>query len=721
MPTPIISSYALQYEQSNASFAALAASSIDLFITNGAPFDPVGLRPFSDANVAALTAQGRAVVGYVNVAVTDDARYYWNTSWTTDGTDRTAPDGDAPTWLQGALSLDFDGNTVQDALLVRFEDPAWQQMVVDQAVELIQRGYSGVFLDDVGRYYQWGAATGNFALAADRMIALIGLVRTEILKVNPAAFVIVNADPYIVANATGGTSGASAQAYLRDVDFHLFENQSLAVLDYAAQYLPNEDFLILHSQTPPPVTFEQAWDHGILYTAPDMDYDQLGNSSYPTTGGADILTGGDGPNQIDGGGGDDRIDGGAGADTLTGGAGDDRLDGGSGNDVLRLHGAGTDTALGGIGDDILFFGATLTSADVVDGGAGVDTLVVQGNYAGGLTLGTQIVGIENVSILAGSNTSLGEPGTNRFDYVLTTNDANFSAGVQARINGAALLAGEDFTFNGTAESDSSYVVYGGKGKDTLTGGPGNDIFFYAEERFASGDVVNGGSGYDGMFLRGNYTIDFTAPGYTGLFTSIENLTLTSATDERYARGGGTEFDYALILSNAIVNPGEQLTVSGTLLMASETMILDASLESDGFLRLFGGKSNDTLRGGGQADLIHGNLGADTLAGNGGADTFRYDSTAESNSASRDQVLDFTPGTDKLDLSRIDSNTLAGGDQAFGWIGSSAFNGTAGQLRAFQQGGIWILQGDVNGDGVADLVVALTLQGATPLGAGDFLL
>ena len=58
-----------------------------------------------------------------------------------------------------------------------------------------------------------------------------------------------------------------------------------------------------------------------------------------------------------------------------------------------------------------------------------------------------------------------------------------------------------------------------------------------------------------MFLRGNYTIDFNAPGYTGLFTNIENLTLTSATDERYARGGGTEFDYNLVLSDAIVNAG----------------------------------------------------------------------------------------------------------------------------------------------------------------------
>ncbi|HYG48510.1 MAG TPA: hypothetical protein VD846_11290, partial [Allosphingosinicella sp.] len=208
---------------------------------------------------------------------------------------------------------------------------------------------------------------------------------------------------------------------------------------------------------------------------------------------------------VDGGAGNDTIDGGARADRLQGGAGNDVVRGGGGDDVLRLHDGGDETVEGGAGNDNIFFIGALTAADLVNGGAGVDTLVVQGPY-GALTLTANITQIENVSILAGSNTAFGEPGTNRHDYVLTTHDANFAAGVQARINGAALLEGEDFTFDGSAETDASYVVYGGKGKDTLLGGLGNDIFFYAEERFASGDTVNGGAGYDGMFLRGNYTI-----------------------------------------------------------------------------------------------------------------------------------------------------------------------------------------------------------------------
>jgi Ca2+-binding RTX toxin-like protein len=409
------------------------------------------------------------------------------------------------------------------------------------------------------------------------------------------------------------------------------------------------------------------------------------------------------------------------ADDLRGNSGDNVVEGGAGKDILRLQDGGVDTVLGGGGDDNIFMIGSLTAADVVNGGEGNDTLILQGNYAGGITLTANVTNIELISILAGSNINFGEPGTNRYDYVLTTHDSNFSGGVQVRINGSALLAGEDFTFDGSAELDSRFVVYGGRGVDTLTGSRNNDIFFLAEDRFATGDTVNGGAGYDGMFLRGNYTIDFNAPGYTGLFTNIENLTLTSATDERYARGGGTEFDYNLILSDAIVKPGETLTVSGALLMASETMILDAGQETDGLLRLFGGRANDILKGGAQADLIHGNLGADTLAGNGGADTFRFQAVGESDSANMDQIVDFTPGTDRIDLERIDADSAAAGDQAFVWIGSNAFSGTAGQLRAYELNGNWFVEGDTDGDSVADLVIQLTLQGPTPLGAGDFLL
>ncbi|HEX6376492.1 MAG TPA: RTX toxin, partial [Allosphingosinicella sp.] len=62
--------------------------------------------------------------------------------------------------------------------------------------------------------------------------------------------------------------------------------------------------------------------------------------------------------------------------------------------------------------------------------------------------------------------------------------------------------------------------------------------------------------------------------------------------------------------------------------------------------------------------------------------------------------------------------------AFTWIGSNAFGGTgaasAGQLRAYQSNGSWFVEGDTNGDGTADLVIALTVTGG-PLTQSDFLL
>ena len=303
--------------------------------------------------------------------------------------------------------------------------------------------------------------------------------------------------------------------------------------------------------------------------------------------------------------------------TVTGvGNAGDRPAGTAGNDVIvgtdaaelfDLDQGGVDNVQGNGGNDAFYFGATLTSADIANGGAGLDTLILQGNYSGGVTIGSGVTDIEALSFFAGSNTSFGDPGTNLYSYVINTSDSNFAAGVQVKVNAAPLLVGENFTFNGSAETNASFLIYGGKGVDTLTGGFGNDTFFFADgDRLAPGDTINGGGGgYDGLFLRGNYVIDFSVPGYSNLLTSIENITVTSITDERYARGGGTEFDYNIKFGDAQVPAGGVLTVSGAILQANETLVVDGSLETNGAFRLFGGASNDTLRGGAGDDLIEG--------------------------------------------------------------------------------------------------------------------
>ena len=64
-----------------------------------------------------------------------------------------------------------------------------------------------------------------------------------------------------------------------------------------------------------------------------------------------VLTAGNGNDQLAGGLGNDQLIGNGGDDKLTGDAGTDNLDGGAGNDVLD-GGSGNDTMTGGAGNDL---------------------------------------------------------------------------------------------------------------------------------------------------------------------------------------------------------------------------------------------------------------------------------------------------------------------------------------------------------------------------------
>ena len=547
-----VSSFALQYR--NVNFAQVSASSFDLFITEGAP-NPVtqlpGFAAISDAQVATLRAQGRQVVGYVNVAVTDDTRYYWNASWTVNGTDRTAPTASAPSWLQGAIPVDFDGVPGQDALLVNFRDSAWQQIVIDQAVELVRRGYSGVFLDDVGRYFTAGPSDeASVRLRATEMAEFVARIDQGIRAVNANAFLVVNADPYLTTNVTADARGSAAAAgYLNVVDAYLFENQSATAIDYAVNVtLANRTRLILESDGTPAFSVADSWARGILYTSPTPSYDQLGTGAYYTTEGNDRITGGDGPNVIDGlggndvvigGAGDDILRGGEGNDTLFAGDGNDLLEGGTGNDILAgdtngrdgplLGGArvidtdgttgtayrvaGGDILRGGAGDDIFHAGYGST----IDGGTGTDTVNLELVLTSVPWVANTILSTENrlgvnVRLADATTGTLTLPigssypglditltGIERFNIV-------FGSGNDIAYGGALddVLRGDQYNFpSGNDElhgGDGNDTLDGSGGSDTLYGDGGNDILIAGVtspgfDDFAA-DSLFGGAGND---------------------------------------------------------------------------------------------------------------------------------------------------------------------------------------------------------------------------------
>ncbi len=154
--------------------------------------------------------------------------------------------------------------------------------------------------------------------------------------------------------------------------------------------------------------------------------------------------------------------------------------------------------------------------------------------------------------------------------------------------------------------------------------------------------------------------------------------------------------------------------------------------------VIGGGGNDTLVGSGGANSLSGGDGNDHLDGRGGkdiltggegADVFIFRNVAHSSPgvADRDVITDFTQGEDMIDLSIIDADTAAAGNQAFTFLASvgAAFTGIAGELNfAFEDlegtdNDKTIIAGDINGDQVADFSIELT--GLIDLTAVDFIL
>lgn len=354
------------------------------------------------------------------------------------------------------------------------------------------------------------------------------------------------------------------------------------------------------------------------------------------------------------------VDGANGADLLYGRAGDDKLYGGLGND--RLQGdEGLDRMYGGAGDDTYI---VLDSTDYAyeDAGQGTDRV----NSAISLTLRANV---ENLT-LTGTGDLFGK-GNALANTITANSGANKLYGYD----------GDDRLLGG----DGNDILDGGTGLDKLYGGAGDDTYVVTDSTDYA--YENAGEGTD----RVNASVSVT------LRANVENLTLT---------GTSAINGYGNDLANVITGNSAANLLRG----------------ADGDDRLYGKDGADIVKGEAGSDWLEGGTGRDRFYGGDGADTFVFregDFSGVTTSTS-DQIHDFSSADgDRIRLNLVDANTGVDGDQAFAFLGTDAFTGTAGELRYEQISGNTYVQGDVDGDGVADFWIRV--DGAHSLGAGDFIL
>ena len=304
--------------------------------------------------------------------------------------------------------------------------------------------------------------------------------------------------------------------------------------------------------------------------------------------------------------------------------------------------------MGGRGNNIL---NGLTGDDVMQGRAGNDTYVVD-------TLNDIVDEVAN------------NPGG--IDRILSY--VSYTLLDTVHVKGAVenlVLIGAALTAEGNGLSNT---ITGNGLANIITGLGGNDVLDGA----AGADLLYGGVGND------THVLGSEASGVDKVVDSSGSAdSITSLVNRYLSFGDYSEIENLVLLGNAVSGGGNGLSNV-----------------------LTGNARVNALTGLGGNDKLVGGVGADGLTGGVGADQFIFNSVAESRKGSGyDFIVDFSHAqNDKVVLSAIDANTKVGGNQAFNFIGSTAFSKKAGELRYEKAGGHSYILGDIDGNGVADLVI-----------------
>jgi serralysin len=339
-------------------------------------------------------------------------------------------------------------------------------------------------------------------------------------------------------------------------------------------------------------------------------------------------------------------------------------------------------------------------------GSGNDAVLNSGKIDGNVTFGD------------GDVVTLRNSGTITGDVVFSL--APFSQGNQVFNSGT--IAGKIMLYSLNDRVD----VRGGMVTGGIQDFDGNDIYLIDDSRQDIDDAVGGldkviswvsyalGTGIEVLELRGT-AVDGRGNDLanTLIGNGLDNVLLGAEGNDTVNGGAGND---------RLRGDGNSDVVNGD----TGEDDLRGGAQAD---TLNGGEGDDTLQGDGGsdrlvgdegADLLIGGEGRDTLTGGADGDVFRFRSLGDCGVGGglRDVIIGFEAGIDLIDLMGMDAKATVTGNQGFAWIGTAVFGNVAGQLR-LSAGANSVLQGDVNGDGVADFEVQLS--GVATVSVNDILL
>ena len=247
--------------------------------------------------------------------------------------------------------------------------------------------------------------------------------------------------------------------------------------------------------------------------------------------------------------------------------------------------AGSNNLTGGSGNDIFLMGANFNANDHLNGEGGYNYVDLAGSYSDLILQQSMMTNIEALNLAGGSN------------YNITSGNLSIAASAGSNtlgVDASALGQSDSLTFNGGQETDGTFSITSNAGTNILTGGSGDD-FFRMGGNFNSNDQIDGGGGYNYVYLAGNYA-NLTL--LQSMLTNIEALNLA----------GG--YNYSITSTNLTVPADVNSTfgVNAGDLGSSDTLVFDGSQETSGQFAITSNAGTNVLTGGSGNDIFL--MGAD---------------------------------------------------------------------------------------------------------------